>query len=146
MQRVEVVRFFLAKPQQVWDVYTDHEGWNAWAGLQHSSLEREGTKDRNGSGAVRCLGSFRLRAYEEILEFDPPKRMTYRLIKGGLPMKDHLGEVLFEARGEVTQVTWRCRFNAKVPFLGRLMKMYVTRFFRAALEGLAKHSFQDDPA
>ena len=145
MQNVEVVHTFPAEPQAVWDVYTDHAGWNAWAGIQHSSLKTEGTQDRNGTGAVRCLGSFGMNAYEEVLEFDPPKRMTYRVVKGGLPMKNHQGEVLFEAQGEGTRITWRCRFDAKVPGLGLFMRLFITRFFRTALQGLAQHSFPDPP-
>ena len=146
MQNVEVVRTFPAEPQAVWDVYTNHVGWNAWAGLQHSSLKEEGQPDRNGTGAVRCLGSFGMNAYEEILEFDPPKRMTYRVVKGGLPMKDHLGEVLFEALGEGTRITWRCRFDSRVPGLGPFMRLFIARFFRTALQGLAQHSFPDTPS
>ncbi len=146
MQHVEVVRTFTASPEKVWDAYTDHSGWSGWAGLQHSALETEGREDRNGTGAVRSLGSYGLNAYEEILEFEPPKRMTYRVIRGGLPMKDHFVEVLFKRVGEATEVTWRCRFNSRVPFLGPLMRMYIIRFFRTALDGLAEHTFPDTPS
>jgi uncharacterized protein YndB with AHSA1/START domain len=146
MQNVEVTRTFSATPEQVWNVYNDHAGWKSWAGISHSSLDVEGSPDKNGTGAVRRLGSYGFDAHEEILDFDPPMRMTYRVLKGGLGMKNHLGEVLFEPAGNGTRITWRCRFDSKIPGLGWMMRLIVIRVFRDALDGLAQHSFPDDPS
>jgi uncharacterized protein YndB with AHSA1/START domain len=143
MQHVEVVRRFSAPPQAVWGVYTDHAGWSAWSGIRNSSLAVEGSPDRNGNGAVRVFGQAPVLAHEEILDFEPPRRMTYRVIRGGLPMRHHLGEVLFEPNGTGTRVTWRCRFDPAIPGLGWLFRIIVARVFRSALEGLARHSFPD---
>jgi carbon monoxide dehydrogenase subunit G len=63
--------------------------------------------------------------------------------KGGGPMKNHLGEVIFEPDGDGTRVVWRCRFDSRIPGLGGLMRRFVTRFFRSALEGLAHRCFPD---
>lgn len=143
MQNVEVTRVFSATPEQVWNVYTDHAGWKSWSGTKHSTLHVAGNPHGNGTGAVRCLGSYGFNAYEEILDFDPPKRMTYRVVKGVLGMKNHLGEVLFEPSGKGTKIIWRCRFDSTVPGFGPLIRLYITRFFRNALDGLARHSFPD---
>ena len=85
-------------------------------------------------------------AHEEILDFDPPKRMTYRVVKGGLGMKNHLGEVFFEPAGDGTKITWRCRFDSKVPGFSWIMRGIVTRVFHDALDGLERHCFPDDPS
>ena len=146
MQQVEVARTFSAPPEQIWSVYTDHAGWKSWARMTHSSLVVEGNSHKNGTGAVRCLGSHGMNAHEEILDFDPPNRMTYRVVKGGLGMKNHFGEVLFAPTGTGTRVTWRCRFDAAIPGLGPAMRLLVTRVFRKALDGLAQHSSPDGPA
>ena len=66
--------------------------------------------------------------------------------EGGLPMKNHLGEVVFEPDGDGTLVTWRCRFDSKIPGLGGPLRVIVTRVFRTALDGLARHAFPDRPA
>jgi uncharacterized protein YndB with AHSA1/START domain len=142
MPSVEVERHFAAPIAEVWKVYTDHAGWSAWAGFSSSRLEVEGAPDRNGTGAVRAFGSGRVTAFEEVLEFEPPKRMTYRVVKGA-PMKNHHGEVVFEPEGEGTRVTWRCRFDPKVPGMGWFLRIVVTRVFRTALDGLAAHAFPD---
>jgi uncharacterized protein YndB with AHSA1/START domain len=143
MQQVEVERSFAAPPQHVWDVYTDHAGWSHWAGFRRSWLEVEGREHRNGTGAVRVFSSGGVKATEEVLDFEPPKRMTYRLVRGGLPLKDHLGEVIFEPDGEGTRVIWRCRFESRIPGLGPPMRLLITRIFRNALEGLARYAFSD---
>ena len=142
MQHIEVERRFEASPAQVWKVYTDHAGWSTWAGLGRARLETEGHPDRNGVGAVRCFTTSGVSVFEEVLTFEPPKRMTYRVVRGGIPiMKDHLGEVLLEADGAGTRLIWRCRFGSKVPGLGTPMRWLVTRLFRQALAGLAKRGF-----
>lgn len=146
MQSVEVTRTFSATPQEVWNIYTDHARWKEWAGISHSSIYVEGKPDPNGPGAVRRLGTYGFYAHEEILEFDPPRRMTYRVVKGGLGMKNHLGEVLFEPAGDRTKITWRCRFDSKVPGFSRIMRGIVTRVFHDALDGLARHRFPDGPS
>ncbi len=143
MHKVVVVRRFSAEPQMVWDIYSDHSRWNEWAGINRSTLEVEGQPHKNGSGAVRCFGSFGFYAYEKVIDFEPPTRMTYTVFKGGLPMKNHLGEVLLEPDNGHTKFTWNCIFNSRIPGLGWLMRLYVIYFFRKALDGLARHSFPD---
>jgi len=142
MQQVEIERHFEASPAQVWKLYTDHAGWSTWAGLGRARLETEGHPDRNGTGAVRCFTTGPVSVFEEVLTFEPPKRMTYRVVRGGIPiMKDHLGEVLLEPDGAGTRLIWRCRFDSKIPGLGAPMRWLVTRLFQRALEGLARRGF-----
>ncbi len=143
MQKVVVIRDFAAEPQAVWDVYTNHSRWNEWTDIRHSSLEVEGHPQKNGRGAIRRFGGFGVYAHEKIIDFDPPRKLTYTVLKGGLPMKYHLGEVLLEPNGGHTKLTWNCTFDSKIPGLGWLFRLYVYYFFRSALDGLAKHSFPD---
>ena len=138
MQHVEVTHRFDAPPQRVWDVYTDHARWSEWSGLGSSSLETEGRPERDGVGAVRCLGNGPLRVWEEVVEFDAPKRMAYRVVRGGFPIANHLGEVSLEPDGSGTRLVWRCRFGSRVPGLAVPMRWLVTRMFRTALAGLAR--------
>lgn len=138
MQQVEVTHRYDAPPQAVWDVYTDHAGWREWAGTPGARLAKEGNSDRNGTGAVRAfVGGLR----EEILDFDPPKRMTYTVTAGLFPIKEHLGEVILEPDGDGTRIVWRCRFESKIPGLGGLLQKFVTSSFTKALAGLERHSF-----
>ncbi len=143
MQHVEVERRFAASPDAVFAVYTDHARWKEWAGFPGSSLEKEGSPDRNGVGAVRILGAGPGQVAEEVLEFEPGKRMRYRVVRGAVPIRNHRGEVLFEPDGDGTRVIWRCQFEPKwnVPGLGPLLRAVFTRVFARALAGLERHSF-----
>lgn len=138
LRRVEVTHRFDASPQQVWDVFTDHARWSEWAGTPGARLVSPGSPDPNGIGAVRGFaGGIR----EEVLSFDPPKRMTYAVTAGLLPLKEHQGEVLLQAEGDQTVLTWRCRFRSKIPGLGRPLQRLITRTFSRGLAGLEEHSF-----
>jgi uncharacterized protein YndB with AHSA1/START domain len=141
MQEVHVEHRYSAPPQAVWDVYTDHAGWKEWAGMPDSQVTRAGAPDPNGTGCIRELGAGSRGTQEEVVDFEPPKRMTYRVIGGIMPMRDHLGEVLFEPDGEGTRIVWRCHFESTVPGLGWAMRLGVTVFFRRALRGLERVHF-----
>ena len=83
-----------------------------------------------------------MKIYEEVISFDPPRGMTYRIVRGAVPIKDHLGEVLFEPHERGTLVTWRCQFDSTIPGLGGLTRVFITRLFRKALESLARTRFE----
>jgi len=137
VQHVEVRQHIPAPIQAVWARYTDHRSWTYWAGIGQVALERAGDPAPNGVGCVRRITNRGVTVYEQVLSFEPPRRMTYRLVRGAVPIRDHLGEVLFEPRDEGTLVTWRCRFNSRIPGLGGLLQRFVTRLFENVLEGLA---------
>lgn len=138
MQHVEVTHEIAAPLAAVWARYTDHLSWSDWAGLGKVALARSGSPTVNGVGCVRSFNNFGFEVQEEVLSFEPPHRMTYRLSKGAVPMKDHLGEVSFEATGKGTRITWRCRFKPMIPLTGGLMQRGIMRLFRNALIGLER--------
>lgn len=141
MQHVEVEGIVEAPVQAVWDRYTDHVSWTRWAGLGKVRLGREGTPPPNGVGCVRVISNLGIGVEEEVLTFEAPVRMTYRVVRGGLPMRDHLGEVFFEEHPRGTRIVWRCRFESRIPGLGGLFQRMITRLFRNALAGLARETF-----
>jgi hypothetical protein len=141
MQHVEVEAIVEAPVQAVWDLYTDHVSWTRWAGLGTVRLAREGIPSPNGVGCVREISSFGVSVEEEVLSFDAPFRMTYRVVRGGIPMRDHFGEVRFEPHERGTRIVWRCQFESRIPGLGSLFRLMITRLFRNALAGLARERF-----
>ena len=122
----------------VWDLYTDHVSWTRWAGLGTVSLARTGDPPPNGVGCVRAISRGGFKVLEEVVSFDPPERMTYRVVGGMFPVKDHLGEVVFEEDGGGTLVTWSCEFNSKIPGLGGLLRVIVTKTFNDTLDALSR--------
>jgi uncharacterized protein YndB with AHSA1/START domain len=143
VQQVHVQRHIAGAPQAVFDAYTDHVSWAEWAGIGPARLAREGVPAPNGVGCIRVLGPAISAAHEEVLSFEPPKRMTYTIVKGFPLIRDHFGEVDFEPEGSGTLVIWRCRFVSRVPFLGGVIRNTLSRMFGRALDGLAQHRFPD---
>jgi uncharacterized protein YndB with AHSA1/START domain len=148
VQQVEVSRHIAGSPREVWEVYTDHASWAEWSGVRAARIAREGDPAPNGSGCVRVLGPGPFAAHEEILDFEPPGstepgRMTYRIVGGRVPLRDHFGEVLFTPEGEGTRIVWRCRFESKLPGLGGLLRGVITRLFSGVLDGLAEKRFPE---
>lgn len=120
MRELKVQAEIPASPERVWAVYTDHRGWVKWAGVREVVLRQEGEPPPDGLGATRVIRTAGLAIEEEVIAFEPPKRMVYRLV-AGLPIRNHQGEVLFEATGRGTRVLWRVRFDPLLPGTGGLL-------------------------
>lgn len=139
MQHVEVSHVYDAPIERVWERYTDHRGWTRWARVGRVTLAREGTPTPDGVGCVRRIVTGGFAVEEEVTAFEPPRRMTYTLVRGAVPMRNHAGEVLFEPLGpQRTRVTWRCRFDGVLPGIGPLVRLGITRLFATVLARLER--------
>src|SRR5262245_38048174 len=96
VHQVEARMRIPADRDRVWDLYTDHVSWGHWAGIGKVRLSRQGVPAPNGVGCVRVISNMGVSVHEEVLSFERPRLMTYRVLRGGLPIKNHLGEVRFE--------------------------------------------------
>ncbi len=141
MVTVEVCRRIPVSREEVWRVYSDYEAWSHWAGIGRVRLEKQGRGDRNGVGCIRRISTGGVSVDEEIVEFDPPRRLVYRVIRGGIPIKNHLGEVDFEEEEGGTRVRWRCRFDSRIPGLGFLWRAIVRSVFSRVLSALERYPF-----
>ncbi len=141
MITVEVRRRIPASRERVWRVYADYESWSDWAGIGRVRLAREGQGDRNGVGCVRRISTGGVSVDEEIVEFEPPRRLAYRVVRGGIPIKNHLGEVELEESGGATEIRWRARFDSRIPGLGFLWRAVVRSVFGRVLTALERYPF-----
>ncbi|MCC6525094.1 MAG: SRPBCC family protein [Polyangiaceae bacterium] len=141
MVALEVSAHFPAPPADVWRVYTDHAGWTGWAGIGKVRLEREGTPERDGVGAVRAIENFGLVVREEVTHFEPPRLMRYR-VASGVPLRHHEGEVELLPDGDGTRLVWRCRFDVPIPGAGPFVRVGVAALFRLMLRRLARRRFR----
>jgi uncharacterized protein YndB with AHSA1/START domain len=136
-QQVHVQRTIPGEAAAIFAVYADHARWKEWVGVP-ARIERAGSPDPNGAGCIRVLGPRPFAAREEILEFSPPDRLTYRVLSGGLPMRNHHATVDFTPVGGGVRIDWRCEFESVVPGLGGIFRRNVSRLFGRVLDGIAK--------
>jgi uncharacterized protein YndB with AHSA1/START domain len=133
MHRVEVERIIAAPPETVFARYTDHAGWSDWAGAGKVTLARQGSPDRNGVGCVRAFESA-MGLQEEVIEFEPPTHMAYRVVRGGFPIKSHRGDVRFEPHPDGTRIVWTVEFGSRIPFSEGVIARFLRRLFGVMLD------------
>lgn len=138
MVTVEVERVFSVSRERVWERFTDHAGWTRWAGAGRVHLAAEGTDHRDGVGCIRVITNPGIAVREEVTAFEPHERMEYRLLDNP-GVRDHQAEVVFEDLGnDRTRVTWRCRFEPKIPGMSLPAKHGVAFFFARVLRRLER--------
>ena len=124
-----VSRHVSAAPATVWDVVSDHTGMPRWTPFRRAVLERTGQPHPNGVGAVRYLHLLGPPTREEVLEFEPPHRLRYRLLSG-LPFRDYVGEVAVEPEGTGSRLSTDLHFRTRIPgtqFFGPVAIYLATR-------------------
>ena len=138
MQIVEARAHSAADREAVWRLVADARGWSRWGAWESAELEREGDPPVGGVGAVKALKRGRVVSREEVTEFEPPARFGYRLLSG-LPLRGYEAQVtLAAAPGGGTDITWRSRFEPKIPLTGGLFRRALQRFTQDTAERLAR--------
>jgi uncharacterized protein YndB with AHSA1/START domain len=138
--RIEATEHSSATPAQLWAVLADGPNWPAWTPIGEYELERPGEHDRDGLGSIRIFstkrptGTFHLR--EEIVEFEPEKRLRY-VVHSGLPVKTYEGTVELTPEATGTTIRWFSTFEAN-PLIGWLVRRSLQGVIEACTRGLAR--------
>ncbi len=136
---VEVVADSAAPPDAVWRWLADASSWSTWTALTTSHLEREGVPAPDGVGALRRLGRLGGSSREEVVVFDPPRHLAYRLVRG-LPVADYRADVTLAPSGSGTHIVWHGEFDARYPGTGRPMAAFLRRVLGDFATRLASHA------
>jgi uncharacterized protein YndB with AHSA1/START domain len=128
-----------ASPEAVFALVTDVPRWKVWAGplIRESYLEREGGPPPGGIGAIRRLGSKPFYGREEIVEYDPPRRLSY-VILSGQPVRNYRADVDLTPVDGGTHIRWAGRFEPLVPGTGALIRWYLRRIIAGFARRLAR--------
>ncbi|MFW8591343.1 SRPBCC family protein [Glaciecola sp. 2405UD65-10] len=107
--------------QEVFAALSDHENYAQFKGVDESNLIVEGKFDKNGVGAVREIIAAGANLHEEIVKYDPPYTLGYKIIKSTpLPYDHELGEVTLREENGKTHATWRSKGHITIFLLGSL--------------------------
>jgi Polyketide cyclase / dehydrase and lipid transport len=126
-----------ASPEDLFAVVADAPGWPRWAGpfVRQASWIRHGDPPPGGVGAVRRLGAWPFFSREEIVDFDPPRRLGYEVV--GLPVRKYRAEVEFAPNPSGTSIIWHGSFEAVVPGSGPLLRIGLQAVARGFARRLA---------
>src|SRR5699024_5388985 len=79
-------------------------------------LLRPGDAERNGVGAQRRLQPLPLLPafVEEVITFEPERRLTYRAVSG-IPFRNYVGDVVLRPVGEGTAISYTISADNRIP-------------------------------
>jgi carbon monoxide dehydrogenase subunit G len=104
--------------ETVWDELSDHVRIARWAPGLTVTMDRLGTLDPNGVGAVRRIASPGPAPdiVEEVVTFEPPRLLGYKALSG-TPFPGYTGEVRLAEAGAGTRISYTVSSTASFPLV-----------------------------
>jgi carbon monoxide dehydrogenase subunit G len=108
----------------VWDTLTNHVGMMSWGPGVTVTMDRPGTTDANGVGAVRRIATPGPGPdiVEEVVTYEPPNVMGYKALSG-TPFPGYAGEVRLTPAGSGTYISWTISSTASFPLVKAPLKV-----------------------
>ncbi len=135
--QVERRKLVRAPIELVFERITNHEDMKNWPGVASCELVQIG-EPRNGLGAVRKIRAGGLTLHEKIVQWEPPNRFDYTIIKG-LPV-DHRGTVTLARVGDGVEVCWTVKMSSQIPLLAQIVGLLLGRGLGQALSYFARET------
>jgi len=122
---------------RVWEALSDHARISKWAPGLRVTMDKVGTTEPNGLGAIRRISSPGPAPdiVEEVVTFEPPRVLGYKALSG-VPFPGYSGEVRLSEAGAGTLITYSLSSSAKFP----LVKAPLTGICQLLMRMLARSS------
>lgn len=121
VQVVEVTGVVDGDIETVFAAMTEHPRIAAHPGVASLTVIQPGEPVEHGPGAIREVELPRATFREQVVAWDPPTELEYRIVQASVPIEHIEGLILLEPVGAGTRVIWRSGFIARVPFLAGLI-------------------------
>ncbi len=115
MRTVKLERTIRAPLTDVFEWLTDVTNYQRVPIIRRVTLVRPGNLVEHGVGAVRLLVTPLVRVTEEIVEYDPPRLIRYKVLSAYPPMRYQDGCVEFKETTRGTRVRWTSHFEVSAP-------------------------------
>jgi hypothetical protein len=125
-----------AAVEQVWPLVGEAARWRDWSFLTRSELVREGLPDRDGVGAVRHFTRYGIGSREEVVAWEPPYHLGYRILSG-FPVRNYRADVTLERIGTGTRIEWVGTYDPKWPGTGGVLGMAIPKKIQRLADGVA---------
>ncbi len=141
MNAIQIKKEFNAPIETVFELLSKHATYNiAFAPIQVVRVKDSTDPERpDGVGSVRRLGLGTIKPLqEEITLLTPNQRIEYKIINNPL-VKHHLGIIEFQPVDEnKTLVTYTIEFQARAPFVSKLVLAQLKSAIKLGFSKLAK--------
>lgn len=146
IKSVHVQHDYALPPEEVFRRIADHERFLSGKGLA-CRVVVPGSSQRDGAGAVREVRGGGIYFRETITAFEAPRMLAYRIETFrllGLPLGFHHegGDVVVEPIGKGARVTWRSRFEIRIPLLGNAIGAHFARTVSRKFAALLRRAEQ----
>jgi len=139
MYRIQIEEILDMDIGLVFERLTDHANYDRFPGVDQSELLRTGQPNPNGVGACRKIKAGPITFVEDIVGYDPPNLLEYRVVKSSPIQIDHrLGIVKLVKQGNQTKVNWVSEFEIPLPIIGRIVESIAGYIFAKSFSKLLK--------
>lgn len=151
MQRIFVERNLACPIDYVFQELTDHANYKQFPGITESELLIKGQEIDNGTGARRRIKTSIITLEEDIVGYQPPNLMQYKIIQSSPVKINHIiGDIQLSMKDEITTVKWLSEFIVETPlignFLGKKLEPGLTKSFHSILKSIeSKYRQQEKP-
>ncbi|MEZ0052646.1 uncharacterized protein YndB with AHSA1/START domain [Mycobacterium sp. MAA66] len=128
----------VARPiESVWNTLTDHEGMSSWGPGVTVTVDKPGSPEPNGLGAVRRITTPGPgpAMTEEVVTFQAPNLFGYAA-RSGVPIPGYQGEVRLTPEGSGTRIDYAVSSTSSFPpvklALAAMSQVLLRLFARAA--------------
>ncbi len=128
-----------APVETVWPLVGEADRWSEWSFLTRTGRERDGAPDPDGVGAVRRFTSHGVGSREEVVAWDPPGHLAYRVLSG-FPVRDYRADVTLTSVDGGTRIEWAGTYRPKWPGTSRLLAAVLPRMMQRFAIDLARHA------
>lgn len=105
---------------EVFAALSDHANYAKFKAIDESRLIKNGAYDTNGLGAVREIIAGGATLHEEIVTYNPPYQLAYKIVfSSPLPYNHELGEITLSEKGDKTHVVWVSKGTITTPIIGK---------------------------
>ena len=137
MQIVQLSQDSSRSVAELYAALADHDRLGGVLGVPVKRI-KAGKSAPNGVGSVRRIGMGPLAIEETVVGAVTDTSIDYKITKGGWPLKDHHGRLIFKALpGGGSQVQWRIEFDGAVPGAAVLVKQLLGLAIGRGLRKLA---------
>jgi len=126
---------------EAWEVLADHEGMTAWGPGLKVSMDKVGSPDPNGVGAVRRISTPgpMPAIVEEVTAFEPERFLAYRALSG-VPLRGYRGEVELTDLDGKTGISYTIHADSRIPLVDKAAVKVLATALLGAYTRAAKRS------
>jgi hypothetical protein len=118
---VEVTQSYQQPVENIFNTLSDHNQLGRVLGIPVKRVIN-GNANINGVGSVRSMGLWPLTVEETVVAVEPNRSIDYRISRGGAPLKNHTGVLVFDKTSTGSRVIWRIKYDSSLPFVGAVVQ------------------------